>query len=127
MPKFKKSSGFKMRSTNKTTFKMMGSSPVKKLDDPSVGDQREFMGDLENIGNKGKDSIGDKIKSKLENLTEEEKTEIAMIAKEGADEIKEQAEKRAQQHLAKMDFEYQRSKFSGGETPSVYNPAGMPS
>ena len=30
MPEFKKSNGFKLKSGNKTSFKSMGSSPLKK-------------------------------------------------------------------------------------------------
>ncbi len=110
MPKFKKPSGFKMKG-----YSYPGKSPVKRLDDPSQGDQQEFM---EDISQKVEDSEG---------LTDEQKGKISNAIKEGADKYTKGAQKRQQEALARMDFRSQRSKFSGGDIPDVYSPAGMPS
>ena len=111
MPKFKKSSGFKMKGYSYT-----GKSPVKKLEDPSI--------DIENID---KEVEREKKIEETEGLTDEQKKELFGERKDSMDKSARAADKRRADHTAKMDFRYQRSKFSGGEVPDVYNPSGLPS
>ena len=108
MPKFKKSSGFKMKG-----YSYPGKSPVKRLDDPSSGDQSHAM-----------DSIESDV-DEIEGLTDEQKADMLEAVAGDFDDIADAAEKRRRGHLAKMDFKYQRSKFSGGDIPIA--PSGLPS
>ena len=113
MPKFKKSSGFKMKG-----FSYPGKSPVKKLDDPSIGDQTYAMDNTEN-------KLDD-----IEGLTDEQKEGVTNMldeVKKGADKFTKDARKRQSEHLRKMNFAHQRSKFAKATAPSVYTPTGLPS
>ena len=108
MPKFKKSSGFKMKG-----YSYPGKSPVKRLNDPSSGDQSHAMDNIES-------DIDE-----IEGLTNDQKASMLSAAADGFDEIADDAEKRQTKHLARMNFNKQRSKFSGGEIPLT--PSGLPS
>ena len=108
MPKFKKPSGFKMKG-----YSYPGKSPVKRLDAPSSGDQSYAMDNIESDVDE------------IEGLTDEQKANMLEAVAGGFDDIADAAEKREKSHLAKMDFRYQRSKFSGGDIPLT--PSGVSS
>tara|TARA_R100000008_G_C3530217_1_gene138847 strand:- start:127 stop:450 length:324 start_codon:yes stop_codon:yes gene_type:complete len=107
MPKFKKSSGFKMKG-----FSYPGKSPVKFEADPEeFGKRIEQQNELDDV----------------EGLTDDQKGEIADIISKGAEKMAEDARKRQREALGRMNFRNQRAKFSGGEIPNLYNPSGLPS
>jgi len=113
MPKFKKSSGFKMKG-----FSYPGKSPVKFEADPEEFGKRIEQQNMPTVENELDD---------VEGLTDDQKGEIAGIISKGAEKMAEQAGKRAEKHRRQMNFAYQRSKFSKGTAPSVYTPTGLPS
>ena len=118
MPKFKKPSGFKMKG-----YSYPGKSPVKYERDPNEFAQRVRPG----FKPDEQGPIEDPNLDDIEGLTDAQKGEISNAIKEGADKYTKGAQKRQQEALARMNFRSQRSKFSGGDIPDVYSPAGMPS
>jgi len=113
MPKFKKSSGFKMKG-----FSYPGKSPVKFEKDPEEFGKRIEQQNMPTVENELDD---------VEGLTDDQKGEIAGIISKGAEKMAEDARKRQREALGRMNFRNQRAKFSGGEIPNLYNPSGLPS
>tara|TARA_R100001082_G_C4318274_1_gene139932 strand:+ start:443 stop:808 length:366 start_codon:yes stop_codon:yes gene_type:complete len=121
MPKFKKPSGFKMKG-----FSYPGKSPLKVERDPEEFARRIRPG-LE-PGEQG--PIEEPNVDDIEGLTDEQKEGVTNMldeVKKGADKFTKDARKRQSEHLRKMNFAHQRSKFSKGTAPSVYTPTGLPS
>ena len=108
MPKFNKSSGFKMKG-----YSYPGKSPIKKLDDPSSGNQSDAMDEVENI-------VNDE-----EGLTDEQRDKIGSAINEAGAKLDKLAKKNMAEARKKQSFADWRRKFAEGTGSNPLNPAGI--